>query len=241
MLPTKPTLLLLACLLLATSGWAQAQTNPSRGRWEIGVDALSIFNANEFPKQSVFVMKEFGQSGIAIRTRIGASGSDYTHAFESNFTQFPDDKLEKNLFLMAGIQKQLLRNLPISNKNRLYAGLDLSVAKNNTFTERVFMDFVTEIFYETVETETRITRFSPFLGYSRNLTSFLSIRYEMALNLARKDGMWRMFLYGLETWDSNVPFSPPLVGSHIASGYYKDRTQSYVLNPFNQLIVSIVF
>jgi hypothetical protein len=240
MLPTKPTLLLWAWLLLPL-GTTHAQTEKTRGRWEIGVDALSIFNANEFPKQSVFVLKEFGQSGLGIRTRIGASGSNFTHAFESNFTYFPNNKEERNLFLMVGIQKQLLRNLPISKKNRLYAGLDVSVAKNNTFTERVFMDFVTEIFYETVETETRITRFSPFLGYSRNLTSFLSIRYEMALNLARKDEMWRLFLYGLETWDSNVPFNPPPMGSHIGSGFHVNRTQSYSFDPFNQLIVSIVF
>lgn len=239
---TTSLILVLACLLIPLR--IQAQETKSPGRWEIGVDALSLIDKNEYPPISVFVLKEIGQNGIALRSRLGYSRSSFQNltAGPGEYPR-PDDKITREIFGLLGVQKEIVRDLGIGKNSNLYVGLDFAMSFKEDFHKKLYLDFDVLFFYD--ESKYRYHKFttSPFLGVSKNFGDHFSIRLEMAILFQRNNFNYSSTTIRVENYDSSIPFVPPPVTENnlLGMGYGKNQTNSIVTSPINQFILSYRF
>ena len=225
MLPTKPTLLLLACLLLATSGWAQAQTNPSRGRWEVGVDALSLFEKNTFAPYSLFgryLLNPDGEKKSHFRARIGYNFHSYLDTVvRGNY----HDHDSRQFAFMALVGYQI--EFSVFDRSSLYAGADVSF--NRDFVETLW-DLPNITGFETVQQ--RIIGLHGVIGYSYSLTQNLRISLESSVSLSHRYYRYQedVFFY----YDDGTPMSG-------RNGHFGSTRIDSKINPFHQLLVTYKF
>jgi hypothetical protein len=234
-------ILVLACLLLPLS--IQAQETKSPGRWEIGVDALSLIDKNEYPPISVFVLKEIGQNGIALRSRLGYSRSSFQNltAIPGQFPT-PDDKITRELFGLLGVQKEIVKNLGIGKSSGLYVGLDIAVHLKEEFHKKFYGEFLSFYYDESKYSNKKYT-ISPFIGVSKQIGNHFSVRVEMAVLFQRNNFNYTSDSFILDDYDFSKPFDPSLfkINDPSSKGYGKNQTNSIITSPLNQFILSYRF
>lgn len=238
---TTSLIMVLACLLIPLR--IQAQETKSPGRWEIGVDALSLIDKNEYPPLSVFVLKEIGQNGIALRSRLGYSRSSFQNltAIPGEFSR-PDDKITREIFGLLGVQKEIVRDLGIGKNSNLYVGLDLAMSFKEDFYKKFYGEFVSFYYDESKYSYKKYT-ISPFLGISKQIGNHLSVRVEMAILFQRNNFNYSSESFILDDYDFSKPFDPSLfkINDPSSKGYGKNQTNSIITSPLNQFILSYRF
>lgn len=238
---TTSLILVLACLLIPLR--IQAQETKSPGRWEIGVDALSLIDKNEYPAISVFVLKEIGKNGIAIRSRLGYSRSSFQNltAIPGQFPT-PDDKISSELFVLLGIQKEIIKNLGIGNDSKLYLGFDFAVLLKEEFHKKFYGEFLSFYYDESKYSNKKYT-ISPFIGVSKQIGKHFSVRVEMAFLFQRNNFNYSSESFILDDYDFTKPFDALLfkINDPSSIGYGENQTNSIITSPINQFILSYRF
>ena len=242
MLQTKPTLLVLAWLLLPL-GITHAQTEKTRGRWEIGVDALSLIEKNEYPPISIFALKKIGSNGFALRGRFGYAWSSFVNQTAAPGTfPIPDDKTTREVFGLVGIQKTIVPDLGVGNGSQLYAGLDFSIGSRTEFLEVLTFELNQ---FNYLESTNKFLTFagSPFLGVEKQLGRHFSMRAEMAILFQRKKFDHHSELFISQEFDSSMPFDVDFFYNIGPSGigYGANQTTVFQTSPLNQLIFTYSF
>jgi len=230
----------LVCFLTVLSCLAQEVPKPQR--WELGVDALSLFDKNHYPAYSIFVARKLGENGLAFRSRVGIEGSSFENLTTVPFTlpyPRPNNNQKIGFFTTLGIQKNLWQNL--RSNNHFYTGVDIGYGLNQEFSQTLeSVDNFYELYFERKITLTDYV-LSPFLGYSHSLNKNITLRIEMAANFIIKEVKVRGNGWYIPRYDQSEPFFPPIHETISANEYGDSRSVSYRLNPLNQIILSYNF
>ncbi|SMD41898.1 hypothetical protein SAMN00777080_0432 [Aquiflexum balticum DSM 16537] len=240
---TKPTLIMaiLVCLLQSVSIQAQEASNSER--WEVGIDALSLIEKNEYPPISVFLLRKIGENGISLRSRLGYSRSSFQNltAIPGQFPT-PNDKISREIFGLLGMQKEIVRNLGIGKNSDLYVGLDFAMLFKEEFHKKFYGEFVSFYYDESKYSDKKYT-ISPFLGVSKQIGNHFSVRVEMAILFQRSNFKYSAESFILDDYDFTKPFDPSLFKRNDPSskGYGKNQTNSVITSPINQFIFSYKF
>lgn len=231
---------LLAFFLAALS--CPAQEVPIKPqRWEVGVDALSLFNKNHYPAYSIFVARKVGENGFALRSRVGIEGSSFEDLLTMPplllFTR-PNNLRKTNFFGSLGLQHKLWFK---GNLSYFYTGLDIGIGLNQEYSQKLeYMDNFNDYYLERKYTATSYM-LSPLFGYSHHLNKNFSLRIEMAANLIVTNHRSRGNGWYLPRFDQSTPFIPPIIENRNTYEIGDYRTIDYRLNPINQIIVSYHF
>lgn len=233
------TISLIAFFLVGLS--CRAQEDPTKPqRWDVGVDALSLFDKNNYPAYSIFLARKLGESGFALRSRVGIEGSSFENLTTVPFTlpyPRPNNNQKIGFFTSLGIQKNLWQNF----RSNFYTGVDIGYGLNQEFSQTLeSVDNFNELYFERKITLTNYV-LSQFLGYSHSLNKNITLRIEMAANLIIKEVKVRGNGWYIPRYDQSEPFFPPIHETISANEYGDSRSFNYKLNPLNQIILSYNF
>ncbi|HSJ68304.1 MAG TPA: hypothetical protein VK921_11535 [Anditalea sp.] len=231
---------LLAFFLAALS--CPAQEVPIKPqRWEVGVDAISLFNKNHYPAYSIFMARKLGENGFALRSRIGVEGSSFEDLLvvlpNSPFTR-PNKNQKRNFFGSLGLQHNLWFK---GNLSYFYTGADIGIKIDQESVQKLdYLDNFNDYYFENKRTFTDYM-VSPFFGYSHHLKKNFSLRIEMAANLTITNFKLRGNGWYLPRFDQSTPFIPPIIENRNTYEIGDHRTIDYRFNPINQIIISYHF
>jgi len=175
--------LLLSVCSIPKIASAQSESNPDR--WEIGVDALSLFGKNSMPAYSLFgryLINPEGKKEAFLRTSLGYQSNRKILDAPQNDIRFQDSKSE-SWKIAIGFQKEILSNSSFS----FYYGGDLiyqQKIEDESGSYKVNGGEVGWYSYEDLKSFSE-TRFVGFFGFSTNPTKKIKISLESGIFAGR--------------------------------------------------------
>lgn len=237
---------LLVFLLLISAGISLAQDQDKVPQWEIGLDALSLVEKNNYPAFSVFASRKMGEKGYALRSLLGWESSLYSNTGSSPGT-YPllDEKNLHGIFLLGGLEKEILEALTSGGKDHVLVGLDLFYNWEKTATEELkpfVQDEEGHLLYSYYNRSITVKTIgvSPFIGYKRYFSKRLSIRLETALSFRKEASDITGEAWTISDFSIFEPFNPPTEGIP-GKEYGGNTTYRFQLIPFNQFNISFNF
>ena len=212
----------MGCMVSASSF---AQQNNSPSRWEVGVDALSLFDKNTFAPYSLFgkyLLNPDGDKKSHLRARIGYDFYTYLDtAVRGN--KIDHDSHRFAFMALLGYQ----REFSVRDRSSLYVGADLSFYRDF---RKTLWDLPNITGFETIQQ--RIVGLHGVVGYSYQLTQHLVFSLESSVSLSHRYYQYKedVFFY----FDDGSPMSGR--NAH----FFSNRIDSFV-NPFHQILITYKF
>lgn len=154
---------------------SSAQTMANTGRWEVGVDALSLFDKNTLPAYSLFGrfrLNPNGEKESFIRTRIGYQ-NQYFEMNAPNENRIYETQRSVSLATAIGFQKEIIS---FSNSS-MYLGGDFLVQRRR---EDEFVILFSER-TGTWDREFNAVKVMGVVGISTRPTNHLKLSFESSL------------------------------------------------------------
>ena len=209
----------LLCLIAFLPLYAQHE-NPI-GKWEIGVDALSLIDKNSLTPYSLFgryLLKPEGEKKSHLRARIGYDGFSYLDT-ANHGTPLEHDSRAFAFSIMAGYQKEI-RTFAHSS---FYIGADLSFSRESS-NKRWYSSGVQG--HEDYRNSN--LGLHGLAGYSYNFGSRIKLSLESSLSIFFRN---EKLDQDIEYFDQDLRFLEDSSGTRIGSR----------INPLHQLLFTYKF
>lgn len=218
-------ILWLAGLGSILSNQSLAQQDNSPNRWEVGVDALSLFDKNTLVPYSIFgryLLNPDGNMKSHLRVRIGYDFHTYLDTAVRGNT-FDHDSHRFAFMALLGYQ----REFSTWERSSLYLGADLSFSRDF---RKINWDLPNITGFETLQQ--RIVGLHGVVGYSYQLTGQLVFSLESSISFSHRHYQFKedVFFY----FDDGTPRS----GRNRHN--FSNRIDSFI-NPFYQILLTYKF
>jgi hypothetical protein len=212
----------MACL---AAGLSHAQQDNSPNRWEVGVDALSLFDKNTFVPYSIFgryLLNPEGNKKSHLRARIGYDFHSYLDTAVQGNT-FDHDSHRFAFMALLGYQ----REFSTWERSSLYLGADLSFSRDF---RKTLWDLPNIKGYETLQW--RFVGLHGVIGYSYQLTGNLIFSLESSVSISHRYYHFKEDVFFYRDDGSGI--------SGRIGNLFSNRIDTSI-NPFHQILFTYKF
>ncbi|RZS98337.1 hypothetical protein [Cecembia calidifontis] len=194
-------------------------------RWEVGIDALSLFSKNQLPSYSIFGRYQLNPNAEKesfIRARVGYQIQNFEKKTPDEFYTLVDDKAANTLFSL-GYQKDFVS----SAKHSMYYGGDLNFIRRIQTISAFYFSEETLMLYTTDRTNFSMN-INVLMGFSYKPISQIKVSFESGLFAGR-------------TYKNEDYLAETQEGDAISWGSVSSNKIDFGVLPFYQILFTINF